>query len=248
MKRIVTTLLAAFFMLTAAMSSAATKTERFRIKVVTSESQILAGDPDAVPKDCDGVNYSGYCHQSKFVSKQNTMRIEDGHGKSFAITCVQDSRFSKCVPLTIGQSFDARMDKRGITIFYEDAKGGASKQLYTVVEPAQGSASATAPGSAQGLPAPATAGASPSSPLQSPPATGEAVREKVKCNFISTPPGAEITVDGRYVGNAPSTVGLGTGTHVVVFFMPGFAQWKRELTVFSGSDLNVNATLQKTSE
>ena len=242
-----TTLLAAFFLLSVAASSAATKTERFRIKVLTSESQILAGDPDAVPKDCDGVNYSGYCHQSKFVSKQNTMRVEDGHGKSFAITCVQDSRFSKCVPLTIGQSFDARMDKRGITIFYEDAKGGASKQLYTVVEPAQGSASATAAGPVQGSPTPAMAGSSPSSPLQGP-APGEVSREKVKCNFISAPPGAEITVDGRYVGNAPSTVGLTTGTHVVVFFMPGFVQWKRELTVFSGSDLNVNATLQKTSE
>ncbi len=246
MKRIVTTLLAGFFLLTAGLSSAATKTERFRVKVLTSESQILAGDPDAVLKDCDGVNYSGYCHQSKFVSKQNTMRVQDETGKAFAITCVQDSRFSKCVPLTLGQSYDARRDKRGITIFYEDAKGGASKQLYTVVEPAQGSAPATASGSVQGLPTPATAAASP---LQSPPpATAEVAREKVKCNFISTPPGAEITVDGRYVGNAPSTVGLSTGTHVVVFFMPGFAQWKRELTVFSGSDLNVNATLQKTSE
>lgn len=246
MKRNVTTLLAAFLMLTAAISSAATKTERFRIKVLTSESQILAGDPDAVPKDCDGINYNGYCHQSKFLSKQNTMRVQDETGKSFAITCLQDSRFSKCVPLTIGQSFDARRDKRGITIFYEDANGGASKQLYTVVEPAQAPASATASASPHGSPAPV---ANAVSPVQIPaPATGEALREKVKCNFSSTPPGAEITLDGRYVGSTPSTVGLSTGTHVVVLLMPGFAPWKRELTVSSGSELNVNAALQKTPE
>jgi hypothetical protein len=246
MKRNVTTLIAAFFLLSAAMSSAATKSNLFRIKVLTSDSRALAGNPDPVPKDCDVVNYSGYCHQNKFVSVQNTMRIEDANGKSFAITCVQDSRWSKCVPLTIGQSFDARWDKRGITIFYEDAKGGASKQLYTVVEEAKGSAPAMASGSQQGSPA---AAANAVSPLQGPaPATGEVVREKVKCNFSSAPPGAEITLDGRYVGNTPSTVGVSTGTHVVVFFMPGFAQWKRELSVSSGSDLSVSATLQKTPE
>ena len=59
--------------------------------------------------------------------------------------------------------------------------------------------------------------------------------EKVKCSFTSTPPGAEITVDGSYVGNTPSEIGLSTGTHVVVISMVGFAEWKRELTVASDS-------------
>jgi PEGA domain len=67
----------------------------------------------------------------------------------------------------------------------------------------------------------------------------------VKCNFSSTPAGAEITVDWRYVGNTPSEIGLSSGTHVVVISMPGFAEWKRELTVASDSAVNVTATLQK---
>jgi hypothetical protein len=242
MKRNVSTLLAAL-MLTVAISSAATKGNRFRIKVLTSDSQTLAGNRDPVPKDCDVVNYSGYCHQNKFVSVQNTMRVENENGKAFAVTCVQDSRWSKCVPLTIGQSYDARMDKRGITIFYEDEKGGASKQLYTVVEEAQGPAPPAASGSTQASPVPSTAA---SNPLQGPvPAAGEVTREKVKCNFSSTPPGAEITLDGRYVGNTPSTIGVSTGTHVVVLFMPGFSQWKRELAVAAGSEVNVTASLEK---
>jgi len=70
--------------------------------------------------------------------------------------------------------------------------------------------------------------------------------EKVKCNFTSTPSGAEITVDGKYVGSTPSEIPLTTGTHVVVLSMPGFAEWKRELTVEAGSVVNVTASLPKT--
>jgi hypothetical protein len=68
---------------------------------------------------------------------------------------------------------------------------------------------------------------------------------KVKCAFTSTPPGAEISVDWRYVGNTPSEIGLSAGTHIVVISMPGFAEWKRELTVGSDSQLSVAATLEK---
>jgi hypothetical protein len=52
-------------------------------------------------------------------------------------------------------------------------------------------------------------------------------------------------VDGKYVGSTPSEIPLGTGTHVVVISTPGFAQWKRELTVLPGAELTVSAILQK---
>jgi hypothetical protein len=67
----------------------------------------------------------------------------------------------------------------------------------------------------------------------------------VKCNFSSTPPGAEITVDWRYVGSTPSEISLSIGTHIVVISAPGFAEWKRELTVVADSEVNVTASLQK---
>lgn len=54
-----------------------------------------------------------------------------------------------------------------------------------------------------------------------------------------------MTVDGRYVGSTPSVLGLATGTHVVVVTMNGFAEWKRQLEVSPGSELTVNAVLQK---
>lgn len=243
-------LLVAFCLLTGLMSSAAVKTERFRITVLDAHSQTIDVNPDTTPRDCDNVNYSGYCHESKVAPVRNTMRVQSRNGKPFDITCVWDSRLSRCVALPIGQTFDARKDKHGITIFYENEKGGASKQLYTVVEAVPTASPTTSadagPKSAiqnsprQNSTVQATSGVIPAS------ANVAASRQKVKCSFSSTPPGAEITLDGRFVGSTPSTLGVGLGTHVVVLFMPGFAQWKRELTVSDNSELTVNATLQKT--
>jgi hypothetical protein len=237
-------LLAAFFLLTTLMSSAATRNERFRITVLDAQSKTLSTNPDQPTRDCDLANYSGYCHESKVASVRNTMRVQEGNGKPFDITCVWDNRWSKCVALPIGQTFDARRDKHGITIFYENDKGGASKQLYTVTDAAQTPQPATASNSTLGSPAVAT-NAVNTMPAAAPTAV-EVNREKIKCNFSSAPAGAEITLDGRYVGNTPSTIGVSTGSHVVVLFMPGFNQWKRELTVASGSEVNVSASLQKT--
>ena len=73
----------------------------------------------------------------------------------------------------------------------------------------------------------------------------EDTREAI-INFSSTPPGAEITLDGSYVGNTPSSITAAPGRHVVVLSMPGFAKWKRELQVTAGSKIDVSATLQKT--
>ena len=38
-----------------------------------------------------------------------------------------------------------------------------------------------------------------------------AATEKVRCNFTSSPPGAEITLDGKYVGNTPSEIAVSAG-------------------------------------
>jgi hypothetical protein len=228
-------LLAAFFFFTVLMSSAAIKSDRFRITILAADSQTLNTNPDQPTRDCDLANYSGYCHERKVALVRNTMRVQEGNGNPFVITCVWDSRWSKCVALPIGQTFDARRDKHGITIFYENEKGGASKQLYTVAETSQGAKPGEAPA------------ANAVSTVQAPtPVVAESNREKIKCNFNSTPAGAEITLDGRYVGNTPSTIGLSTGSHVVVLFMPGFVQWRRDLSVGAGSEVNVSANLQKT--
>ena len=50
----------------------------------------------------------------------------------------------------------------------------------------------------------------------------------------STPAGADIEIDGSYVGSTPSTVGVAAGQHQVSLKKSGFKLWERKITVSTG--------------
>jgi len=235
--------------LVAVFANASAGDGAIRIKVLDSETRSVSMGGNDVPKNCDQVNFDAYCNNSKSAILTNTLLVQEGNEPPFHIACTIDSKFSRCTPLPKGESFDARREKNGITVYYVDDKGKARKQLYTLVD--MGGKAASPPAAVATRPVPAAAPPQ-SSPTPAPaPSVGfgqaappEKV-EKVKCNFSSTPAGADINLDGKYVGSTPSEISLGIGSHVVVLSMPGFTQWKRELTVLSGSELTVNAILQK---
>lgn len=60
----------------------------------------------------------------------------------------------------------------------------------------------------------------------------------------STPDGAEITVDGKYVGSTPSTVRLAPGEHVIIIEKSGFKPWQRAISVSPGGTITINASLE----
>jgi hypothetical protein len=60
----------------------------------------------------------------------------------------------------------------------------------------------------------------------------------------STPDGADITVDDKYMGSTPSTLKLAPGDHKIKLEKSGFKTWERTLAVGTGT-ANVNATLDK---
>jgi hypothetical protein len=62
---------------------------------------------------------------------------------------------------------------------------------------------------------------------------------------ISTPAGADISVDGAFVGNAPADLKLPPGKHTVSVASAGFKPWTRDMTVLAGSTTNLNAALDK---
>ena len=62
----------------------------------------------------------------------------------------------------------------------------------------------------------------------------------------SNPPGAEIEVDGAFVGNAPSTITVAPGTHEVSVKKKGFSTWTRKLTATGGS-VRISAELEAES-
>jgi hypothetical protein len=61
----------------------------------------------------------------------------------------------------------------------------------------------------------------------------------------SDPAGADISVDGAFVGNAPADLKLPPGKHTVAIASSGFKTWTRDMTVLAGSKTSLNATLQK---
>lgn len=63
----------------------------------------------------------------------------------------------------------------------------------------------------------------------------------------STPAGADIDIDGAFVGNTPSTVSVAPGMHEIVVKKQGFADWSRKLAVTGGS-IHLDATLSPAAQ
>ena len=60
----------------------------------------------------------------------------------------------------------------------------------------------------------------------------------------SEPDGAEIQVDGKFVGTAPSTLRLSAGPHQIEVRAHGRRAWQRTLEVLKDSDVSLKATLE----
>lgn len=64
-------------------------------------------------------------------------------------------------------------------------------------------------------------------------------------DVLSIPSGADITVDGKFVGSTPSTLQLASGDHVVVIETRGYRQWQRTVSVTPGGVITISAQLEK---
>ncbi len=71
------------------------------------------------------------------------------------------------------------------------------------------------------------------------------VEENGSVNVTATSDVAEVFVDGAFVGNTPATLKLSAGKHSVKVSAAGFADWTRDLTVPAGSEIRLNAVLEK---
>jgi hypothetical protein len=63
-------------------------------------------------------------------------------------------------------------------------------------------------------------------------------------NLSSTPAEAEISIDGNFVGNTPSSVNVATGDHTISIRMAGYQSWDRTIHTSAGK-VNLTATLVK---
>ena len=89
---------------------------------------------------------------------------------------------------------------------------------------------------------PATPNAGPTDTTPVSPDQGAAAELEVS----STPDGADIEIDGNFVGSTPSTVGVVAGPHQLSVKKAGFKPWERKITVSSGH-IKIDATLEAQS-
>lgn len=62
-------------------------------------------------------------------------------------------------------------------------------------------------------------------------------------SISSTPPGADVEVDGSFMGNTPSQLDLAVGDHTIKLTKTGFKPWERKIRI-SGGTVNINSELE----
>jgi S1-C subfamily serine protease len=68
--------------------------------------------------------------------------------------------------------------------------------------------------------------------------------DKAQVQVASSVPDAEIYIDGKFVGDAPSAISLTAGDHTIEVKASKYSDWKRTLNISPGSNVNIKADLQ----
>src|ERR1700683_1173328 len=166
--------LLAGLLLASVYANAAPKKDTVRITVLDSVTQALTPDNNGVPQNCEQLTFDAYCRSTTNVPLLSILLVQEANQPPFRISCTVQSKYSRCVPLAKGESFDAKKEKHGLDVYYVDDKGKTRKQFYTLVgngkagPPLAAAAVATPPGPAAAAavtpPPPAAGGARRSSP------------------------------------------------------------------------------------
>ena len=75
-------------------------------------------------------------------------------------------------------------------------------------------------------------------------ATPNAANALPKLSVSSTPEGADIELDGDFVGNTPSELSVTEGNHTIRVKKTGFTTWERILKTSAGSTVRISAELE----
>jgi len=128
-----------------------------------------------------------------------------------------------------------------------DVKLDPAKFQPAPLVPAATAESATPDSATQAVPAASPAATPNAAPTDSTPASPDQVSPDqgtaAELEVASTPGGADIEIDGNFVGNTPSTLGITAGSHQVSVKKAGFKPWERKITVSSGH-IKIDATLE----
>jgi len=84
----------------------------------------------------------------------------------------------------------------------------------------------------------------PAQPFPKTPVTGIPGQELASIDFASDPTGADILIDGSFVGNTPSTLRVPAGSHIIALRLSGYRTWTQTMEVEPGSQATIRKTLE----
>jgi hypothetical protein len=82
-------------------------------------------------------------------------------------------------------------------------------------------------------------------PDASAPAVPAAAASTAKLSITSVPDGADIEIDGNFSGNTPSDLEVPEGEHAITVKKSGYKDWQRKMKVAAGSNVHLNAEMEK---
>jgi len=144
-------------------------------------------------------------------------------------------------------SHDNEIEENSLIPGMSDRTTGAEKgkeyAAYTDTEtvvnaPDSASVSQQAGDASAGGPKPPAAPPKPEPPPPAPP-------EEAYIDFNSSPPGADVNIDGRFHGNTPTRISLPPGKHLIEIRLAGHRTWIRNMVVDPGSKPSVRAALDQ---
>ncbi len=80
---------------------------------------------------------------------------------------------------------------------------------------------------------------------QPPPSAQSEPSNSAVVEISSEPPGADIELEGKFVGNTPNTLRLKPGEYTITVKKAGYLAWSRKLTALADNELKVRAELEK---
>lgn len=84
-------------------------------------------------------------------------------------------------------------------------------------------------------------------PVTAPEPSADAAGASAAVSLKSTPDGADISIDGEFVGSTPTSLRLKPGHHAIAVRKTGFKPWQRNLNVQPDATITIQADLEKGS-
>lgn len=171
------------------------------------------------------------------VTVDNAAWVTDvATGDQYLIQCTANWVGSKCSYLTGGRY---AADVEGNTMWINGMKGMKKETAkYHVLQFVKGSATPVTSASAS----PAAVRQSSTQSSQSTMTNAPTPSSDAEVQISSDPSGADIELDGNFVGNTPSTLKVAAGNHSIRMIKNGYTIWDRKIVVTRGQ-INVSAEL-----